>query len=76
MATKNSTSTSPALISNLARLKRKKKSVVFADSRGLALTAVHVFSKAEDSVLSELQFRLTEIEGTTAGLNLVDDTGE
>ncbi|KAM9336565.1 protein phosphatase 1 regulatory subunit 3C-B-like [Symphorus nematophorus] len=57
-----------------AWLKRKKtkKSVVFADSQGLALAAVHVFSEAEDFALTELQFHLTEIEGATAGLHLGD----
>lgn len=50
----------------LAR-KRRKKSVVFADSQGLALTAVHVFD--------ELQFQLAELEGAAAALHLAD-TGE
>ncbi|XP_044033910.1 protein phosphatase 1 regulatory subunit 3C-B-like isoform X2 [Siniperca chuatsi] len=58
--------------------RKKKKSVVFADSRGLALTAVHVFNEAEDDTLTELQFHLTEIEGATVGLHLGDnkDTAE
>lgn len=56
--------------------KKKKKNVVFADSRGLALTAVHIFDEAEENLLTELQFQLTEIEGATAGLHLGDDTGE
>lgn len=42
--------------------------MVFADSRGLALTAVHVFD--------ELQFQLAEIEGATAALHLGAGTGE
>nr|XP_046233506.1 protein phosphatase 1 regulatory subunit 3C-B [Scatophagus argus] len=50
--------------------KKKKKSVVFADSQGLALTAIHVFNEAEDYPLTELQFHLTELEGATAGLHL------
>uniref|UniRef100_UPI003AABCB6F protein phosphatase 1 regulatory subunit 3C-B-like n=1 Tax=Centroberyx gerrardi TaxID=166262 RepID=UPI003AABCB6F len=53
--------------------RRKKKSVVFADSRGLALTAVHVFDEAEDDQLAELQFHLTDLEGATARLRLGDD---
>ncbi|XP_018544228.1 protein phosphatase 1 regulatory subunit 3C [Lates calcarifer] len=57
-----------------ARLRRKKKSVVFADSRGLALTAVHVFDESEDDALTELQFHLTEIEGATAMLHLGGNT--
>lgn len=52
------------------RGKKKKKNVVFADSQGLALTAVHIFNEAEDDPLTELQFHLTEIEGATAGLHL------
>lgn len=52
--------------------RKKKKSVVFADSQGLALAAIYVFNKAEDNSLSELQFHLTEIEGATAGLQLGD----
>lgn len=52
--------------------RKKKKSVVFADSRGLALAAIYVFNKAEDNLMSELQFHLTEIEGATAGLQLGD----
>lgn len=48
----------------------RKKSVVFADSRGLALATVHVFNEAEDDALTELQFHLTEIEGATAGPHL------
>lgn len=45
--------------------RRKKKRVVFADARGLALTAVHVFSEAEDNLLSELQFHMSELEGAS-----------
>lgn len=51
---------------------KKKKSVVFADSRGLALTAVHVFTEAEDFLPTELQFHLKEMEDATAGLHLGD----
>lgn len=56
--------------------KKKKKNVVFADSRGLALTAVHIFDEAEENLLTELQFQLTAIEGATTGLHLGDDIGE
>ncbi|XP_058477756.1 protein phosphatase 1 regulatory subunit 3C-B-like isoform X1 [Solea solea] len=51
---------------------KKKKSVEFADSRGLALAVVHVFDEAEDDLTAELQFQLAEIEGVTAALNLED----
>lgn len=56
--------------------KRKKKRVVFADSRGLALTVVHVFNEAEDNLLSELQFHMAELEGATSELRLVPSRGE
>lgn len=72
-ATTAPTTASAEIGSNAAWLKkRKKKRVVFADSQGLALTAVHVFNEAEDDPLTELQFNLTEIEGATAGLILRD----
>uniref|UniRef100_A0A3B5L8V4 Protein phosphatase 1 regulatory subunit n=1 Tax=Xiphophorus couchianus TaxID=32473 RepID=A0A3B5L8V4_9TELE len=41
--------------------KSPRKSVAFADSQGLALTTVYVFT--EDDPLAELQFHLTELEG-------------
>ncbi|XP_038641654.1 protein phosphatase 1 regulatory subunit 3C-B-like isoform X2 [Scyliorhinus canicula] len=40
----------------------KKKKVVFADAKGLSLTAVHLFSDPEDD-LSDLQFELSELAG-------------
>lgn len=53
-----------------ARMRRKKrKTVVFADSQGFALTTIHVYNESEDEALSEL---LTEIEGAAAGLHLAD----
>ncbi|XP_031734671.1 protein phosphatase 1 regulatory subunit 3C-B-like [Anarrhichthys ocellatus] len=52
---------------------RRKKSVVFADSRGLALTAIHVFNEAEDDILTELQFHLIEVEGAATGPHLGDN---
>ncbi|XP_049916411.1 protein phosphatase 1 regulatory subunit 3C-B-like isoform X1 [Epinephelus moara] len=71
------TTTSPSVatdVGGLAWLRRKKKkSVVFADTRGLALTTVHVFNEAEDDALTELQFHLTEIEGAAARLHLGDN---
>lgn len=74
MSTTTSVSTS-AEHGGLAWLKRKK-SVVFADSRGLALTAVHVFNEAEDNLLTELPFHLTEVEGARAGLHLGENKGK
>lgn len=55
---------------------RRKKRVVFADAQGLALAAVHVFDEAEDELLAELQFHLTELEDATAALQLGGDAGE
>uniref|UniRef100_UPI0037E75DAC protein phosphatase 1 regulatory subunit 3C-B-like isoform X3 n=1 Tax=Semicossyphus pulcher TaxID=241346 RepID=UPI0037E75DAC len=55
--------------------RKKKKNVVFADTLGLALTYIHVFDEAEDELLTELQFHLTEIEGVTTGLHLGDNKG-
>ncbi|KAG5266372.1 hypothetical protein AALO_G00231240 [Alosa alosa] len=56
-----------------------KKRVVFADSKGMSLTAVHLFSKSEDKEaallattttsspeLTQLQFDLTELESAVA----------
>lgn len=51
----------------------KKKSVVFADSQGLALTAVHFFSEFEEDLLGELQIHLSEI-GSAAHLR--DNKGD
>lgn len=59
-----------------SRRKNKRKNVVFADCLGLALTAVHVFDEAEENLLTELQFQLTEIEGAAAGLRLGEEAGE
>ncbi|KAM9424053.1 protein phosphatase 1 regulatory subunit 3C-B-like [Pholidichthys leucotaenia] len=49
---------------------KEKKSVMFADSQGLALTAIHVYDESEEEELAELQFTLTELEGATAELKL------
>lgn len=75
LVTRNSAA-SAEIVSHPTWKKRKKKRVVFADSRGLALTAVHVFSEAEDNLLSELQFHMTEIEGAASDLHLVPREGE
>ena len=76
MTTTTLPSAATEISSSLARRRRKKKSVVFADSRGFALTVVHVFDEAEDDLLTELQFHLTEIEGATAALHLGVNKGE
>ncbi|KAF7647525.1 hypothetical protein LDENG_00171270 [Lucifuga dentata] len=75
VTTATTTSTSTTVESSCSRgvWPRRKKSVVFADSRGMALTAVYVFNEAEDDLLSELQFQLSELENTTAGLRLGHD---
>ncbi|XP_023276288.1 protein phosphatase 1 regulatory subunit 3C-B-like [Seriola lalandi dorsalis] len=70
MATTTSPSAAREISSSSGRTRRRKKNVVFADSRGLALTAIHVIDEAENDPLTELQFHLTEIEGATAALHL------
>lgn len=50
--------------------------MVFADSQGLALTAVHVFNEFEEDLLSELQFHMNEIEGATARPHLGERKGD
>lgn len=51
---------------------KAKKKVVFADSKGMSLTAVHVFSTFEnrEPVTSELQFDLEDLEDVTATLHI------
>ncbi|XP_070783565.1 protein phosphatase 1 regulatory subunit 3C-B-like [Enoplosus armatus] len=71
IATATSTTASSEMGSSW--LRKKKKSVVFADSRGLALTAIHVFNEAEDDPLTELQFHLTEIQDATVRRHLEDN---
>lgn len=50
---------------------KRKKTVVFADDKGFALTAVHLFSEFDDS-LAELQFELTDLDHTIGGLEADD----
>uniref|UniRef100_A0A4W4HAQ2 Protein phosphatase 1 regulatory subunit 3C n=2 Tax=Electrophorus electricus TaxID=8005 RepID=A0A4W4HAQ2_ELEEL len=50
---------------------KSKKRVVFADSKGMSLTAVHVFSPSdsrERRPASSLQFDVSELEGSVVGL--------
>ncbi|KAL6475188.1 hypothetical protein MHYP_G00162280 [Metynnis hypsauchen] len=47
---------------------KAKKRVVFADSKGLSLTAIHVFKEFEEDPLSELQFELSDLENAMVGL--------
>lgn len=54
-----------------------KKKVVFADSKGMSLTAIHVFSKFDDEPYSskhdsveELQFDMTDLETATMDLKI------
>ncbi|RVE59282.1 hypothetical protein OJAV_G00186740 [Oryzias javanicus] len=54
------------------RAEPRRKRVAFADSRGLALTTVHVFDEAEDD---PLQFQLTEIQDAAAELSLQEVKG-
>ncbi|KAI1886880.1 hypothetical protein AGOR_G00200340 [Albula goreensis] len=50
-----------------------KKRVVFADSKGMSLTAIHVFSDFEEDPLSELQFDLADLEDAAVGLKISKD---
>lgn len=52
-----------------------RKNVAFADSLGLALTTVYIFSEDEDDPLAELQFHLTELEDATETLSLEEVKG-
>lgn len=53
---------------------KRKKSVVFADSKGMSLTAIHVFSRFdEDAVmagLSDLQFDVSDLENSPVYLKM------
>ncbi|XP_043930140.1 protein phosphatase 1 regulatory subunit 3C-like [Protopterus annectens] len=49
---------------------KNKKKVVFADSKGLSLTAIHVFSEFEENSELDLQFAIADL---TAGLKLHDE---
>ncbi|XP_008285737.1 protein phosphatase 1, regulatory subunit 3Ca [Stegastes partitus] len=60
-------------------MKAGKKRVVFADSKGMSLTAIHVFSKFDDEpyqtkrgrrVTEELQFDMTDLETATMDLKI------
>ncbi|XP_053244665.1 protein phosphatase 1 regulatory subunit 3C [Podarcis raffonei] len=52
---------------------RAKKRVVFADSKGLSLTAIHVFSEFQENPGWDLQFDLLDLEDITAGLKLHEE---
>ncbi|XP_059387971.1 protein phosphatase 1 regulatory subunit 3C-B-like isoform X3 [Carassius carassius] len=47
---------------------KNKKKVVFADSRGMSLTAVHVFKELEEDPMLDLQFELSHLEDAIVGL--------
>lgn len=59
--------------------KMGKKKVVFADTKGMSLTAIHVFSKFDDEpyqnkhcggITEELQFDMTDLEAATMDLKI------
>lgn len=65
--------------SNNNSIKASKKRVVFADTKGMSLTAIHVFSKFDDEpyqtkrgrrVMEELQFDMTDLESATMDLKI------
>ncbi|XP_076856311.1 protein phosphatase 1 regulatory subunit 3C-B isoform X1 [Brachyhypopomus gauderio] len=47
-----------------------KKRVVFADSKGMSLTVIHLFKEFEEDPLSDLQFELSELEDAIVGLKV------
>ncbi|XP_056109068.1 protein phosphatase 1 regulatory subunit 3C-B [Rhinichthys klamathensis goyatoka] len=47
---------------------KAKKKVVFADSKGMSLTAVHVFKEFEEDPMLDLQFELSDLEDAIVGL--------
>ncbi|XP_044540396.1 protein phosphatase 1 regulatory subunit 3C [Gracilinanus agilis] len=52
---------------------RTKKRVVFADSKGLSLTAIHVFSDFQEEPVWDLQFDLLDLGDVTTGLKLHEE---
>ncbi|XP_051958850.1 protein phosphatase 1 regulatory subunit 3C-B [Xyrauchen texanus] len=54
---------------NSPKTKAKKK-VVFADSKGMSLTAVHVFNEFEEDPMIDLQFELSDLEEAIGGLKV------
>ncbi|XP_074151961.1 protein phosphatase 1 regulatory subunit 3C [Sminthopsis crassicaudata] len=52
---------------------RTKKRVVFADSKGLSLTAIHVFSDFQEEPVWDLQFDLLDLGDITTGLKLHEE---
>ncbi|NXA48748.1 PPR3C phosphatase, partial [Nothocercus julius] len=52
---------------------RAKKRVVFADSKGLSLTAIHTFSEFQEHPLWDMQFDLLGLESITSGLKLHEE---
>ncbi|XP_063195749.1 protein phosphatase 1 regulatory subunit 3C [Chroicocephalus ridibundus] len=52
---------------------RAKKRVVFADSKGLSLTAIHTFSEFQEQPGWDLQFDLLGLENITSGLKLHEE---
>ncbi|KAM7385204.1 hypothetical protein PAMP_001299 [Pampus punctatissimus] len=59
--------------------KARKKRVVFADTKGMSLTAIHIFSKFDDEpyhnkrcggIMEDLQFDMTDLETATRDLKI------
>ncbi|XP_066095840.1 protein phosphatase 1 regulatory subunit 3C [Saccopteryx bilineata] len=50
-----------------------KKRVVFADSKGLSLTAIHVFSDLPEEPAWDLQFDLLDLNDLSSGLKLHEE---
>ncbi|XP_028825472.1 protein phosphatase 1 regulatory subunit 3C-B [Denticeps clupeoides] len=49
---------------------KRKKRVVFADSKGMSLTAIHVFKEFEEDPILDLQFEFSDLEGAIIGLKV------
>ncbi|XP_063077600.1 protein phosphatase 1 regulatory subunit 3C-B isoform X2 [Engraulis encrasicolus] len=49
---------------------KHKKRVVFADSKGMSLTAIHVFKEFDEDPLADLQFELADLENAIVGMRV------
>ncbi|TRY69831.1 hypothetical protein DNTS_012930 [Danionella cerebrum] len=54
---------------------KAKKKVVFADSKGMSLTAVHVFKDFEEDPLVDLQFELSDLEDAIVAMKAGKEKG-
>ncbi|XP_016316795.1 protein phosphatase 1 regulatory subunit 3C-B-like [Sinocyclocheilus anshuiensis] len=52
---------------------KNKKKVVFADSKGMSLTAVYVFKEFEEDPMLDLPFELSDLEDAIVGLKAEEE---